>query len=74
MLTIFSTTSCSSCKTLKYFLSKKGISYKEVLVDNDPDTRQMLFDKTGYHQVPVTSDGENFISGMNLSAILGMVN
>lgn len=36
-ITIYSTTTCPYCNTLKNYLKSKGIEYEEVLLDKQPE-------------------------------------
>ena len=57
---VYSTTTCPYCKMLKDYLSQKGISYVEKLVDNDETSKDEMMKKSGgYLGVPfsvVTKD------------------
>lgn len=65
MVTVYTTNSCAFCPMVKKFLTIKNIAYQEVDVTNDPVTRNLLLQKTGMQQVPVTMNGDNFVVGYN---------
>jgi len=52
VITIYSTESCSHCKSAKAYLDLKGFSYSEKNVQTDKEARQELIDK-GYRGVPI---------------------
>jgi glutaredoxin 3 len=58
-VTVYSTRWCGYCVRAKTLLDGKGIPYEEILLDDDPEFRQRLFDLTGGWTVPqVLIDGE----------------
>lgn len=65
MITVFSTTTCAYCNMVKQFLTNKGKDYNEVNLEDNPEKRQELFEKTGAMTVPITQIGEDFIIGWN---------
>ncbi len=54
MITVFTTNTCAYCKMVKQFLTLKGKDYKVVNLDENPEKRQELFEKTGAMTVPIT--------------------
>lgn len=61
MITVYSTTTCPACKTLKSKLANKGILFEEVNIDEDAEAKKFVLD-AGFRSVPqVTKDGK-FIS------------
>ncbi len=62
---IYSRPSCAPCKTLCYYLRKKGIEY--TLLDAD-ENREELLKYSNAPIVPVTviNNGEHVIEGLNL--------
>lgn len=70
MITVFTTNTCAYCKMVKQFLTSKGKEYEVVNLDDNPEKRQELFEKTGAMTVPVTlikkDDGmEDVVIGFN---------
>lgn len=54
-VTIYSTTTCPFCKSLKDYLSGKGVGFTEKLVDLDDEAKKaMLVDSGGFLGVPFT--------------------
>ncbi len=65
MVTIFTTNTCAYCKMVKQFLTLKGKEFKVVNLDDNPEVRQSLFEKTGAMTVPITQVDDQFIIGWN---------
>lgn len=65
MITVFTTTQCAYCVMVKKFLTSKGKDYKVINLEEEPEVRQSLFEKTGAMTVPITQIGEEFIVGWN---------
>lgn len=65
---VYSRNNCAPCRTLKYYLTKKGIEFEERNVDLNPEFEKEL-NTLGYASVPVTLIGEKIIVGVNISAI-----
>lgn len=65
MITVFTTNTCAYCKMVKQYLSMKGKEFNVVNLDDDPEARQSLFEKTGAMTVPITQVGDEFIVGWN---------
>ncbi len=56
---VYSTRWCAYCVRAKALLDDKGIPYEEVLLDEEPDFRKRLFERTGGWTVPqIVIDGE----------------
>ena len=49
---VYSTNYCPYCTRAKQLLSKKGVSYEEVRVDDRPDLRDWLVETTRQRTVP----------------------
>jgi glutaredoxin 3 len=73
MLRVYSTTTCAFCKMVEEYLQRKAVPYQKVMVDDDFETRQMLFEKTGMMTVPITSDGERFVVGWNVAELNSLI-
>lgn len=73
MITLYSTTTCVYCRQVETYLKRLGVEYEKVMLDNSPELRQMLYDKTGAMTVPITTDGETYVIGMNLAKIKELV-
>ena len=63
MITIYTTATCTYCKTVKRFFDLKGVEYTVEDITDDPIMRQALHKTTGYSTVPVTTDGTDYVIG-----------
>lgn len=73
-ITVYSRTSCSPCKTLKYFLEKKGLEFTERNVDESDEAQAEAYAYSGMSTVPVTvitsPDGSRrVLSGLRLAQL-----
>lgn len=66
---VYTRTTCGPCRTVKYFLTQKGIPFKEVNVDDDPSLMQEILARTGFMQVPMTLVNGIAISGANFGLL-----
>lgn len=69
MITVFTTSSCAYCVMVKKYLSMKGKEFEVVNLDDDPQARQSLFEKTGAMTVPITKVDDQYIVGWNPSKL-----
>jgi len=51
MLTVYSKTNCPYCEKAKHLLTTKGIEFKTVMIDEDPEAREWLIDQ-GHRSAP----------------------
>jgi len=65
MITVFTTSTCAYCKLVKQFLTIKGKEFEVVNLEDNPEVRQELFEKTGALTVPITQVGDQFVIGFN---------
>lgn len=65
MITVFTTSQCAYCAMVKKFLDLKGKEYKVINLDDNPEERDSLIEKTGARTVPVTQIDDQFIVGWN---------
>lgn len=65
MITVFTTTQCAYCAMVKKYLTMKGKEFNVVNLDDDPEARQALMDKTGASTVPITQVNDEYIIGWN---------
>ena len=49
---MYTTRWCGYCVRAKTLLESRGISFEEISLDDDPDFRQRLLDRTGGWTVP----------------------
>ena len=73
-VTVFSTTYCPSCQTLKKWMEEQKITYEAVNVEEKPDRQAELIAKSGGFFVPVTliahADGrEEVVQGTQYAKI-----
>ena len=73
-ITVFTTTYCASCQTLKQWLESKNLDFEVVNLDDDPNQQQELLKETGWLQVPVTKielddDQPQYITGTQYEKI-----
>lgn len=74
MVTVFTTNTCAYCKMVKQYLTMKGKDFEVVNLDDNPQKRQELFEKTGALTVPITQvDDNNFIIGWNREKLAAIV-
>jgi len=66
---VFSTTFCPYCVAAKRLLDSKGLTYKEINFDNEPQMRMDVVKETGHRTVPVIIDNRGnqpiFIGGFD---------
>lgn len=60
---IYTTAICPYCIRAKRLLSSKGVSFREIDVSHDPDTRTYLVEATGQRTVPQIFIGGKSIGG-----------
>lgn len=65
MITVYTTKTCAYCDMVKQFLNLKKKDYKVVDLEENPEVRQELFEKTGAMTVPITEAGGEFVIGWN---------
>lgn len=79
-VTVYSTTHCGSCASLKKWLDSKQIEFKSINLEEQPELQAEVIAKSGSMQVPVTivtdDDGtEQVVNGpkfADISAALGL--
>lgn len=64
-ITVYSTQFCPYCVRAKQLLDSKGLSYKEVRVDQDPQQRQVMMERSGRRTVPQIWVGETHVGGFD---------
>ncbi|HYG83692.1 MAG TPA: glutaredoxin family protein [Verrucomicrobiae bacterium] len=53
-ITIYTSNTCASCRTIKQWLTTKGYTYSVINIDEVPEERQNIISLTGRMEVPVT--------------------
>lgn len=64
-VTVYSTPSCSWCNTLKAWLKRNGIPYRDVDVSRDENAARDLVNRTGQQGVPQTDINGQIVVGFN---------
>lgn len=77
-ITIYTTSTCAYCETVKKWLASKGLTYDVVNMDDKPQVRQEIMQMSGAMTVPVTvvenEDGtKNLTVGWNPSKLAAAV-
>ncbi len=62
---IYSTRICPYCVRAKNFFSKRGIEYKEVIIDSDMSLMREMMEKTGRKSVPQIFIGDYHVGGFD---------
>lgn len=62
MLTVYSKNNCPYCVRAKALLEGKQVDYKEINIEEDPESRQFLLDQ-GLRSVPQIFNGDTLIPG-----------
>lgn len=73
MVKVYSRASCAPCQAVKAYLKNKKISYVEKNLDKDPDLINEVIKIVGYPIVPVIVIGNEFIAGLNYSALKSLL-
>ena len=60
---IYTKTSCPACVLAKEILTKKGVSFKEVVLDDKPDELEALINRTRMRTVPQIFINDQLIGG-----------
>jgi glutaredoxin 3 len=63
---MYSTTFCPYCERARALLGRKGVSFREVKVDDDPSQRDVMLRKSGGRRtVPQIFIGERHVGGFD---------
>lgn len=62
---IYTTRYCHYCLRAKYLLEEKNAEFTEIAVDNDPELRQEMAEKSGRNTVPQIWIGDLHVGGCN---------
>jgi glutaredoxin 3 len=54
-ITVYSTTTCPYCVSLKQWLDQKKVSYTGYMVDKNPYAAQMMIQQSGQQSVPFST-------------------
>ncbi|MBN1679928.1 MAG: NrdH-redoxin [Anaerolineae bacterium] len=66
---MFTTPTCSHCRTAKRYLRERGVRVRDVDVSNDPAAARDMVRRSGQQGVPVIDIGGKIIVGFNRSEI-----
>jgi glutaredoxin len=61
-LTVYTKNNCPYCDRAKALLESKGVAYKSINIEEDPDARTFLIDQ-GLRSVPQVFNGTTLIQG-----------
>jgi glutaredoxin 3 len=64
-ITIYGSATCAYCTAARILLKKKGLTYDDVLVSEDPDRHQEMVARSGSQSVPQIFIGEQAIGGFD---------
>lgn len=64
-VTVYTTSHCPWCMRAKALLQKKGITFKEVRVDEDDTLRGWLVEQSGQRTVPQIFAGDRSLGGFS---------
>jgi len=71
---VFSTPACSWCRTLKQYLKKNGIRFRDIDVSRDQAAAKDMLRRTGQQGVPVTLINNRPIIGFNKNELNKLLN
>lgn len=70
---VYTTNTCAYCVIVKKYLDSKQVDYEVINLDDNPELRQELFQKTGAMTVPIIENNGEYVIGWNpakLNALL----
>jgi len=60
---MYSTSWCGDCRRAKQFLKERGVAFKEINIDEDPEAEELIFAvNDGLRKVPTIKVGERFFA------------
>ncbi len=62
---MYATGLCGFCHAAKRLLDKKGVEYRTIPVDRDPEAREEMMTKSGRRTVPQIFIGEHHVGGFD---------
>lgn len=60
---IYTKTTCPACTLAKEILTKKGVGFEEIVLDNKPDELEALINRTNMRTVPQIFINDQLIGG-----------
>lgn len=64
-IVVYSTRVCPYCIAAKNLLTQKGLTFEEVWIDENPEQRQVMLEKSHRRSVPQIFIGETHIGGFD---------
>jgi glutaredoxin len=62
-ITIYTTTWCGDCRRAKSFLKERGVEFREVNIEEDPDAEDIVVEVNhGKRKVPTLQVGERYFA------------
>ena len=62
-ITIYSTTWCPDCRRAKNFLKDRGVAFREINIEHDPDAEDLVLRVNhGRRKVPTIQTGDRFFA------------
>jgi len=71
---VFTTPTCSWCRTVKQYLKQHDIRFKEIDITKDESAARDMVRRTGQQGVPVTLIGSRTVVGFNKAEIDRLLN
>jgi mycoredoxin len=66
---MYSTTWCPDCRRVKSFLNDRGVEFREVNIEDDPDAEDLVLRvNNGRRKVPTLQIGDRFLACSPFSA------
>lgn len=72
-MTVYTTNSCAYCVMVKKYLTAKNVQFTEVNLEDNPEKRQELFERTGAMTVPITEKDGQYVIGWNPSQLAKLI-
>ena len=72
-ITVYTTTTCPYCTMITDFLKEKKVDFKEINVQENPETMQKVVDQTGQMGVPQTSINGEWVLGFDPDKITNLL-
>ena len=67
-VTVFTRSTCAPCRTVKHYLTMKGVEFREKNID-DPEFAAEFARVADFPMVPLVLVGENKVQGLNLGLL-----
>ena len=62
---VYSTRICPYCVRAKMLLQNKGVDFREIMLDNQPELRMEMMQRSGRRTVPQIWVGETHVGGFD---------